>query len=105
MSGSSPDDFITHGWQRLTHDLERLLKLRSIPFGMKLYEDAAEMEAIPCFAERRYGGVLDDQMLMTLPPEYLHKAIDGMNAFSNNGLRYPFSRNTAFNRTSEQAWP
>ena len=25
--------------------------------------------SIPCFAERRYGGVLDDEMLMALPPE------------------------------------
>lgn len=46
--------------------------------------------SIPCFAERRYGGVLDDEMLMALPPEYLVKAIDGMKALSRNGLRYPF---------------
>ncbi|MFI4981582.1 MAG: DUF169 domain-containing protein, partial [Nevskiales bacterium] len=26
--------------------------------------------SIPCFAERRYGGVLDDEMLMALPPDY-----------------------------------
>jgi uncharacterized protein (DUF169 family) len=46
--------------------------------------------SIPCFAERRYGGVLDDEMLMALPPEYLGKAIAGMEALSKNGLRYPF---------------
>jgi uncharacterized protein (DUF169 family) len=46
--------------------------------------------SIPCFAERRYGGVLDDEMLMALPPEYLLKAIEGMNALSRNGFRYPF---------------
>ena len=46
--------------------------------------------SIPCFAERRYGGVLDDEMLMALPPEYLPKAIAGMEALSKNGLRYPF---------------
>ena len=34
-------------WTKLVADLERLLKLRSIPFGMKLFEDRAEMEAIP----------------------------------------------------------
>jgi uncharacterized protein (DUF169 family) len=44
----------------------------------------------PCFAERRYGGVLDDEMLMALPPEYLPKAIAGMEVLSKNGLRYPF---------------
>ncbi len=46
--------------------------------------------SIPCFAERRYGGVLDDEMLMALPPEQMQKAIDGMEALSKNGFRYPF---------------
>jgi len=46
--------------------------------------------SIPCFAERRYGGVLDDEMLMAIPPEYLPKALAGMAALGGNGLRYPF---------------
>jgi uncharacterized protein (DUF169 family) len=46
--------------------------------------------SIPCFAERRYGGVLDDEMLMALPPEYIAKAISGMENLARNGLRYPF---------------
>ena len=46
--------------------------------------------SIPCFAERRYGGVLDDEMLMATPPEPLIKAIEGMKALSKNGFRYPF---------------
>ncbi|MBS0640406.1 MAG: DUF169 domain-containing protein [Acetobacteraceae bacterium] len=46
--------------------------------------------SIPCFAERRYGGVLDDEMLMALPPAYIAKANAGMEALSKNGLRYPF---------------
>jgi uncharacterized protein (DUF169 family) len=46
--------------------------------------------SIPCFAERRYGGVLDEEMLMALPPSYLAQAIAGMNALSKNGFRYPF---------------
>jgi uncharacterized protein (DUF169 family) len=45
--------------------------------------------SIPCFAERRYGGVLDDELLMALPPRYLPKAIAGMKRLSQNGLRYP----------------
>jgi len=48
--------------------------------------------SIPCFAERRYGGVLDDEMLMALPPELLPKAIAGMQALAKNGFRYPFSQ-------------
>ncbi|MFN3745196.1 MAG: DUF169 domain-containing protein [Hyphomicrobiaceae bacterium] len=46
--------------------------------------------SIPCFAERRYGGVLDDEMLMALPPDQLSKAITGMEALAKNGFRYPF---------------
>lgn len=48
--------------------------------------------SIPCFAERRYGGVLDDEMLMALPPADLVKAIDGMKALAKNGFRYPFAQ-------------
>jgi uncharacterized protein (DUF169 family) len=45
--------------------------------------------SIPCFAERRYGGVLDDELLMAIPPAYLPLAIAGMEALGRNGLRYP----------------
>lgn len=45
--------------------------------------------SIPCFAERRYGGVLDDELLMAMPPKYLPKAIAGMERLASNGLRYP----------------
>lgn len=45
--------------------------------------------SLPCFAERRYGGVLDDEMLMALPPRYVPKAIEGMKRLAGNGLRYP----------------
>ena len=46
--------------------------------------------SIPCFAERRYGGVLDDEMLMATPPDFIAKAIAGMQALAKNGFRYPF---------------
>ena len=48
--------------------------------------------AIPCFAERRFGGVLDDELLMAMPPKYLPRAIAGLVRLSNNGLRYPISQ-------------
>lgn len=48
--------------------------------------------SIPCFAERRYGGVLDDEMLMALPPDHLEQAITGMKALAKNGFRYPFAQ-------------
>jgi uncharacterized protein (DUF169 family) len=45
--------------------------------------------SIPCFAERRYGGVMEDELLMALPPSFLPKIIAGLEALSSNGLRYP----------------
>lgn len=45
--------------------------------------------AIPCFAERRYGGVADDELLLATPPEHLPTMIAGLKALAGNGLRYP----------------
>ena len=45
--------------------------------------------SLPCYAERRYGGVPDEEMLMALKPSHLAKAVTGMKALSKNGLRYP----------------
>lgn len=45
--------------------------------------------SLPCFAERRFGGVPDDEMLMALPPRYLAVAIEGLQALARNGIRYP----------------
>ena len=45
--------------------------------------------SIPCYAERRYGGVADDEMLMACPPEDLARAVEGLLGLSKAGLRYP----------------
>ena len=45
--------------------------------------------SLPCYAERRYGGVPDEEMLMALKPSHLAKAVEGMKALAKNGLRYP----------------
>lgn len=47
--------------------------------------------SIPCFAERRYGGVMEDELLMAIPPSYLPKVIAGLEQLSANGLRYPIA--------------
>jgi uncharacterized protein (DUF169 family) len=47
--------------------------------------------SIPCFAERRYGGVMEDELLIALPPSFLPKTIAGLEALSRNGLRYPIA--------------
>lgn len=48
--------------------------------------------SIPCFAERRYGGVMEDELLMAIPPRFLPKVIAGLEALSSNGLRYPIAQ-------------
>ena len=45
--------------------------------------------SIPCFAERRYGGVADDEMLLACPPADLARAVTGLQGLSKAGLRYP----------------
>ena len=45
--------------------------------------------SIPCFAERRYGGVMEDELLMAIPPSFLPRVIEGLQNLSRNGLRYP----------------
>lgn len=45
--------------------------------------------SIPCYAERSFGGVADDELLMALPPCYLPDVVEGLAALSRNGLRYP----------------
>ena len=58
-------------------------------WGRALKPPASPACRIPCYAERRYGGVPDDELLMALPPRYLPIAIDGLKALAKNGLRYP----------------
>lgn len=45
--------------------------------------------SLPCYAERRYGGVADEELLMALPPDEFMRAIEGLEGLSKVGLRYP----------------
>lgn len=45
--------------------------------------------SVPCYAERKFGGVLDEEMLMAIPPSYLPQVVEGLKSLSDNGLRYP----------------
>jgi len=47
--------------------------------------------SIPCYAERRFGGVADDELLMAIPPSYLPKVLEGLAQLDKRGLRYPIS--------------
>jgi uncharacterized protein (DUF169 family) len=45
--------------------------------------------SLPCYAERKFGGVQDDELLIALPPSFLPQIVQGLEALSKNGLRYP----------------
>ena len=45
--------------------------------------------SIPCFGERRFGEVLDEELVLALPPGLVKTAIEGMHQLSAVGLRLP----------------
>ena len=45
--------------------------------------------AIPCFGERRFGGVAEDELVLALPPAMVETAVEGLQALWKRGLRYP----------------
>jgi uncharacterized protein (DUF169 family) len=45
--------------------------------------------SIPSFAERKFGGVQDDEMALALSPAQLARAVAGTESLNKNGLRYP----------------
>ncbi len=45
--------------------------------------------AIPCFGERRFGEVLDEELVLALPPALVEKAVEGMRKLAAVGLRMP----------------
>lgn len=45
--------------------------------------------SIPCYAERRYGGVAEDEMLLAMPPDEFARGIEGLHGLAKSGLRYP----------------
>jgi uncharacterized protein (DUF169 family) len=47
--------------------------------------------AIPCYAERRFGGVFDDELLVALPPQFLESVAQGLEGLGKNGLFYPIA--------------
>ncbi len=45
--------------------------------------------SIPCFAERRFGGVQDDELLVSLRMEHIEEALTGLDWLAQRGIRYP----------------
>ncbi len=52
--------------------------------------------SIPCYAERRYGGVADDELLIACPSDEFLRGVDGLKGLAKNGLRYPYPPFGAF---------
>jgi uncharacterized protein (DUF169 family) len=47
--------------------------------------------SIPCFAERRFGGVQDDELLISLRVEHLQEVVVGLEWLAQRGIRYPIA--------------
>ncbi|MGI8927765.1 MAG: DUF169 domain-containing protein, partial [Tepidiformaceae bacterium] len=47
MDDIAADEPAAYEWPALVDDLNALLRLKTTPIGMKLFETVAEMEAIP----------------------------------------------------------
>jgi len=55
----------------------------------KCYATGKPALALPCFGERRFGEVLDEEMVLGLPPDMVQTALEGMKRLSAVGLRLP----------------
>lgn len=44
---------------------------------------------IPCYGERCFGHAQDEDLVMAIPAEMMEKALRGMEALYNKGIRYP----------------
>lgn len=44
---------------------------------------------IPCYGERKYGGVPDDEMIAAFPPTYIGDILKGLRQLRKNGIKYP----------------
>lgn len=47
--------------------------------------------SIPCFAERRFGGVQDDELLISLRLDHLQEVVTGLEWLAQRGIRYPIA--------------
>mgnify|MGYP001817991764 FL=1 len=57
----------------------------------RCYLDGRPSLSIPCYGERRYGHAQDDELVMAIPAAMMDKALRGLEALYNRGIRYPIS--------------
>jgi uncharacterized protein (DUF169 family) len=53
------------------------------------YNSGKPALAIPCFGERAFGQVADDEIVIALPPTDLRRAVSGLKKLATLGMRYP----------------
>ena len=53
------------------------------------YKSQKPSLTIPCFGERRYGGVQEEELVIAIPPQDIDKILKGLEATQKSGLRYP----------------
>lgn len=58
----------------------------------KCYVTKKPALSIPCFGERASGTLSDEELIIGLTPEYLDRAIEGMEVLKSIGFQYPFER-------------
>ena len=47
--------------------------------------------SIPSFADRKFGGLKDDELVISMKAADLKRAVDGVEQLFKNGLRYPIA--------------
>lgn len=47
--------------------------------------------ALPCYADKKFAGVADDELRLTFTPEGLVRAVSGLAQMFRTGLRYPIA--------------
>jgi dephospho-CoA kinase len=58
---------------------------------VRCYVTGKPAMTIPCYGERRYGHAQDEDLVMALPPDYMQKALRGLETLYKRGIRYPIS--------------
>ena len=99
----APDIILIHGTPAqmhlllcafIYHDFERL-KFYFTGEGScadtlaEAYHSRKPALSIPCFGQRRYGHIREDELEMAMPPDWLGKGLAGLRSLSANGIRYP----------------
>ncbi len=51
--------------------------------------------AVPCFGERAYGHVAEDELVLALPGDYGEKVVRGLEGLNRRGIRYPIVQSGA----------